>query len=252
MTKSNNKKEIDLLLHEKYKGEKTPGFEHDVKRLASGEPIDYVIGFIPFLETHIDLSHLPLIPRTETEFWVEEVIKKIQNESNTDTRCLDAFSGSGCIGIALLKHIPNLKVDFAEKDPYLVEQIIKNIEINNINTERTNVLKSDIFETIHEKYDHIFANPPYIAKKRIDNVDESVLEWEPVEALFAKDDGLFFIEQILKESPQYLKKGGFVHIEFDTPQKEEIEEILKKHPHFSAEFYKDQFDKWRVVHVQID
>ena len=141
-------------------------------------------------------------------------------------------------------------MDFAEIDPYLVEQIIKNIEINHINIERVNVLQSDIFETIHEKYDHIFANPPYIAKKRIDNVAESVLEWEPADALFAQDDGLFFIEKILQESPQYLKEGGFVHLEFDAPQKEELEEILKKYPYFTSEFYKDQFDNWRVVHLQ--
>ena len=250
MKKEDHKKEIELLLHEKYKGEKTPEFEKDVIRVEKGEPIDYVIGFVPFLETHIDLSHLPLIPRTETEFWVEDVIKKIlSEESNEQMRCLDAFSGSGCIGIALLKHIPNIKVDFAEKDPYLVEQINKNIEINHIDSARVNVLQSDIFETIHEKYNHIFANPPYIAKKRIDSVAESVLEWEPSDALFAQNDGLFFIEKILQESPTYLKEGGFIHLEFDAPQKEELEELLQKYPHFESEFYKDQFDNWRAVHL---
>jgi len=97
-----SKKEQEWLLNEKYGGKKTPQYEADLDRLASGEPLAYVINNMPFLGCSIDLSSRPLIPRAETEFWVGEVVEKLKKESGPIT-CIDIFAGSGCIGVSLLK-----------------------------------------------------------------------------------------------------------------------------------------------------
>ncbi|MCK5591939.1 MAG: hypothetical protein KAI72_08290, partial [Candidatus Pacebacteria bacterium] len=86
------KKEEIWLLEEKYNGVKTNAFLLDVARLKKGEPVDYVIGFTSFLGCHIDLSNFPLIPRTETEFWLEKIIKKIVESKKENLQCLDLFS----------------------------------------------------------------------------------------------------------------------------------------------------------------
>ncbi len=252
-----NKKEENWLLNEKYKGKECPEFFEDIKRIENGEPVDYVIGFTVFLGAKIDLSFRPLIPRQETEFWLEKTVREALLPSSegrrgggkegTKIKILDLFAGSGCIGIALLKNLPGITVDFGEKDPNLILQIEKNLAINNIAPERAHAYETDVFFHLPpKKYDYIFANPPYISRNKKERVADSVMKHEPHLALFADDDGLFFIKKLLKESPDFLAPNGKLFIEFDAGQKEKIEERIKESK-FKGEFWKDQFEKWRVI-----
>jgi release factor glutamine methyltransferase len=254
--------EIQWLLDEKYGGEKTPAFFDDVQRLNNGEPVDYVIGFKEFLGCRIDLSQYPFIPRTETEFWVKKAIEDIRNYSfirtnkrivshgaarTKEIHCLDLFAGSRCIGVAVLKHIPGTRVDFSEKDEKLFEQIKINLERNEISSNRYRVFRSDIFSEIRDQYDYIFANPPYLAEYRKDAVQKSVVTWEPNEALFGGEDGLFFIKKVLDEAPRFLETDGKLYMEFDSHEKEAIEHLLLDSNFKKSSFFRDQYGQWRYV-----
>lgn len=222
-------KEISWLLKEKYNGSPSEKFYKDVVRLKAGEPVDYVIGFAEFLGCKIDLSKRPLIPRVETEYWVREAIKEMKGR-----RILDMFAGSGCIGIAILRHVKNAKVDFADKHKYF---------------NSPNFIKSDIFSNIRGKYDYIFANPPYIPKTRKKKLPKSVVNFEPKQALFGGKNGLYFIKRFLCQARAHLNKNGKIFIEFDSPQKKEIEKLIKKFGYKNFQFHHDQFGKWRWVAI---
>jgi release factor glutamine methyltransferase len=239
-----NKEDL-WLLHEKHGGKESPEFFEDLRRIESGEPVDYVIGFSEFLGAKIDLSFHPMIPRQETEFWVEKAMQSVPLKK---TNILDMFAGSGCIGIALLKHFPEALVDFGEKDPRLILQIEKNLSLNGINPERAHVYETDVFKKIPPKrYDFIFANPPYISHDRKYQVARPVLEHEPHLALFTDDDGLFFVKKMLDEAPGFLAPKGKLFMEFDAWQKEKIEKLVNESPDFEGVFWQDQYEKWRVV-----
>ncbi len=237
-TGMNFEKEINWLLEEKYNGVLTKEAEKDIERLKKGEPVDYLIGFVDFLGVKIDLSFRPLIPREETEYWVSKVLKNIKKG-----KCLDIFSGSGCIGISLLKNIKDLKVDFVEKNKKMIEQIQINLDKNNISSDRYNLINSDIFENVNEKYNYIFANPPYISEND-ERLSESVYNFEPHLALFGGKNGLTIIKKFLKEAFSYLKKEGEIYMEFDPFQKDKIEEILRNK---NCRFYKDQSNNFRYL-----
>lgn len=208
-------------------------------------PDEYKNGFKDFLGVRIDLSKRPLIPRQETEYWVNIALKEIKEGSE----CLDLFAGSGCIGISILKNINNSFCDFGEKEDVFLEQIKINLDLNNIESERYNLIKTDVFSNINKKYDYILANPPYVAESRIDEVGEDVKMFEPSVALYGGSDGMKYLKIFLEEANNYLKEEGIIYLEFDPEQKGWIEEIIKdKYSEF--EFLKDQFDEYRFVKIK--
>jgi HemK-like putative methylase len=242
-----DERELEWLLNEKYTGEQTPEYYKDVARLEKGEPIDYVIGSRPFLGCTIDLSEKPLIPRTETEFWVEKAISEMREKlSDTPMKILDIFAGSGCIGIAILHHLESSTVDFAEKDKKICTQIEKNITLNGIDTERTKVIRSDVFKSVSGTYDYIFANPPYIDPSLKETVQDSVLKYEPHEALFAKNAGLDYIETLIEDARERLNPGGILFIEC-SPEQQPLLSSYVRGADIEHEFWKDQHDNWRVL-----
>jgi len=242
-------KEIGWILKEKYGFARLAEFERDIQRLQKGEPVAYVIGFVDFLGCKIDLSFRPLIPRPETEFWTEKAIEDIKKSGRKKVRCLDIFAGSGCIGVAVLKHAPVAVVDFAEKEKKFLEQIKLNARLNNLSLKRCKFIQSDIFSNISDDggYDYIFANPPYVAETRRAKVQKSALKWEAPCAIFGGRNGLFYINKFLKQARGYLKPEGKIYMEFDSRQKNEIAGILKRRGYGNINFYKDQYGRWRYM-----
>ena len=247
-----NPKEVDWLLKEKYNGIETPEFLADVERLKKAEPLAYVIGWIPFYGCKIDVSLHPMIPRPETEFWVERAVKELEALGKPALRLADTFSGSGCIGVALAKHLPNATVELSEFDPRLTEQLRINAEKNGV-AERTVCMQADALSGLQGLYDAIFANPPYIDPAAIPEMDASVINYEPHLSLFAGERGLKYVKLIIDTGAQFLSTGGTFYIECDAHQRQWIEELLLEHARLSKgtpwkhEFWFDQYDQVRFL-----
>jgi len=250
-------REIRWLRDEKYGGKMTREVEKDVARLERGEHVDYVMGWVDFAGCRIDLSKRPLIPRPETEHWVLQAIDELRRQGSPPLKILDIFAGSGCIGVAVLKYIPQAQVDFAEKDQTLLKQIRINAKLNGIDSKRYRVFQSDVFSNIKretrpepvEGYDYIFANPPYVAEARKAKVQKSVLEQEPKGAIFGGKDGLYYIRKFLKNVRDYLVPGGVVYLEFDSHQRSMLAKIIRQAGASDSEFFRDQFGKWRYAGI---
>ncbi len=245
----NIEREINWLLEEKYQGHLTKKAQKDIAKLKKGFPLDYLIGQREFLGAVIDLHNHPLIPRTETEFWTEKLIQKLKKHPHKKMSALDIFAGSGCIGIALLKNIPWVKVDFAEQNKKFIQQIETSLRLNHIPKQRYNLILSNVFQKINHQYDLIIANPPYLSHKRKNLIQKEVLKFEPSSALFAKENGFFFIQQFIQQVKNYLYDQGVFYMEFDSCQKKAIEQLLKKSGLNNYHFQKDQYRRWRWVEV---
>ena len=239
--------EISWLLRDKYEGIESEAFHRDVERLRAGEPLAYVIGWVPFLGTKIWLDSAPLIPRPETELWVEQAISEMRQVLKVEPRVfrvLDLCTGSGCVGVAVAKHVPETEVHFAEIVDDHHQTIRKNIRENGIDVVRTKQIGGDLFEHVTEKYDFILTNPPYIDPKLSERIQESVKAHEPELALFGGADGMEIIERIIREAPRHLNPGGVLYIEHEP---EQAEKILALAP--QAEICEDQFGVKRYSRI---
>jgi release factor glutamine methyltransferase len=237
-----------MLLNEKYNGQKTEGFYADCARLKKDEPLAYIIGYIPFLNTTIYLDSRPLIPRPETEFWVERAIEHIHtvHARRKEIRVLDLCAGSGCIGVAILKDVETARVDFAEIDASHHPVIARNIKENAIDATRARIFGGDLFEHITDTYDVILANPPYIDPAN-DRAEYSVTTFEPHIALYGGTHGLAIIERIITNAEAHLAEDGFVYIEHEPEQTQSIAYISGTHGRLTAKTHADQYGKSRYT-----
>lgn len=239
--------EIQWLLDEKFNGIKSDAFYADCKRLALGEPLAYLIGSIPFLHCTIFLDSHPLIPRAETEYWVEQAISTIKHSKTLSLgfaeeplRILDLCAGSGCIGVAVAKAFPSAHVEFSEIDRNHLPTITKNLSENNIVEERYTLHHTSLFTTLVGQYDFILTNPPYI-NESLKRTDSEVIKHEPHVALFGGKDGMELIAEIIKTAPAHLKSGGQLWIEHEPEQSAAIIHLAAEHG-FSCTNHQDQYD----------
>lgn len=250
-------REMKWLLEEKYAGIKSEAFYADCKKLALGEPLAYLIGFTDFLHCKIWLDKKPLIPRPETEYWVEEAIKTIRNGATLSlglekksARILDLCSGSGCIGVSVAKAISDAQVDFGEIDAQLIPTINKNIKENDIDIKRCVVTQTNLFSKIQHSYDYILSNPPYIDES-LDRTESSVKTHEPYVALFGGNKGMEIITQLVTDATAHLAPGGQLWIEHEPEQSEAIREVAMANG-FSASAHLDQFriERYSILVLQ--
>jgi release factor glutamine methyltransferase len=239
-----HKKEKIWLLKEKYQGVESDAFLADVKRLETGEPLAYLIGSIPFLDCTIYLDSQPLIPRPETEYWVEQAIKTIKTPSSrqdlelgdghgptSNLTILDLCAGSGAIGVAVAKAVKDAGVTFIEIGPSHLSTIKKNLNENTTiyDSERYKILESNLFDKLgnKDKFDFILTNPPYIDAKA-NTVDINVENHEPHLALFGGNDGMEIITKIINSAKDHLTPTGQLWIEHEPFQSEAIKNLAER------------------------
>lgn len=232
---------VEQIRIKKYQGRESQEFLDNVAKMTQGEAYEYLLGEVIFCGAKVDLSLRPMIPRPETEFWVKQAIEDIlQTRREFVLRVLDLFSGSGNVGLAVAKNIPEATVDFIELDPKLKPGVENSIIRNNIKKLRTRVLVGDTWEGAGGFYDVIFAVPPYVPPEMKDEVMKELSAEDPL-SFFDKEDGYYYHKQVLSRAKEFLKDGGTLYLEFDITQRETIEKLAQEHGFINYRFLKDPY-----------
>ena len=228
--------------------------EKAVEERRTRKPLQYIIGNVPFLDTTIKVNGDVLIPRPETEFMVDRVIKEL-GISNYEFIVLDLCTGSGAIAIAIKKKFPKATVYASDICEKALQVAKSNAEINNV---EINFVKSDLFENINKKegeqyriqFDIIISNPPYIPHEIYTTLQPEIY-FEPKIAFVSDNNGLYFYEKIISQAKNFMKPNGTLYLEIGENQAKCILSLAKKHEYINIDLYKDLCEKDRIVRLKI-
>lgn len=217
-----------------------------VRRRASREPLQYIIGEWDFMGLTFRVSADCLIPRSDTELLCERAIKDLPKNG----RFLDLCTGSGCIAIAVAHYRRDVSVTALEKYADTLRVAKENSAIltgGKILFAEADVTDADAAEKHFggEKFDFIASNPPYVTAEEMLSL-EPELSREPRHALTDEGDGLYFIKAIVDIYPKYLKIGGTLAIEHGCDQGKAVRQIMAD-AGYEAETLKDLSGKDRVT-----
>lgn len=223
------------------------------------EPLQYLLGSVPFGDLEILVQAPILIPRPETEEWCMILLDHLKKLKNKKLHILDLCTGSGCIALTLAHALPQSTVLATDIDTRAITLCKKNAKHNGI----TNVtcLHSDLFTKIPKtrKFDFIISNPPYIPLNQWKTLDASVKEWENKIALVAEDDGLALIKKIIEQASAYLQENAELRekqipqlmIEIGYQQGPAVAQYFKKSGYTNVVVHKDLEGKDRIVSGRI-
>lgn len=218
-------------------------YESYLKMRKDGYSVAAIIKKKDFYTSTFYVDENVLIPRPETETLVEKVLDevkrinnlKLQDKNNEQVKILDMCTGSGCIGISILKEAIKMGINVSltlsdiSKDALNVSKInYKNI-IADMGKNEALFIEGDLFQNIpkRKKFDIIVSNPPYIKDSDEDSLDIEVKR-EPRIALFGGNDGLDIIKRLINESVNHLNNNGVLAFEFGLGEEGDIDILLRK------------------------
>ena len=211
-----------------------------VKKRAERVPLQYITGEQAFMGLAFKVNSSVLIPRQDTELLVETALGVLQ----PDMRVLDLCTGSGCILISLLHYAKEIAGVGSDVSKQALITAKENAKANDVEAEW---VRSDLFANLTGTFDVIVSNPPYIPTREIETLMPEVRDFEPVEALDGKEDGLFFYERILTESSGFLNPGGYLMFEIGHDQGEAVSALMKQAGYDQVRVIRDLSGLNRVV-----
>jgi len=225
--------------------------EEAVKRLLTGEPVQYVTGMVRFGDLIIKVSPAVLIPRPETEEMVQKICASLPKEKLM--RIWDIGTGSGCIAIALAKQFENAEVIGFDVSEMALQMAKENAESNGV---KVTFVQDDVLnprsEFFSQPVDLVVSNPPYVCDSECAAMERNVLDWEPENALFVPDDApLLFYRQILNLAKNRLNPDGQVWFEINERMGEEMLLLCREMGFAEAEILEDFAEKPRVCLARI-
>lgn len=229
-------------------------FHWAVEDLKHHRPIQHIIGWTELCGCRIEVTKDTLIPRPETEEIVNWTINHFSGFKNQDSkiRILDLCTGSGCIAIALAKHLPQAQVTAVDISEKALDVARRNASANNVDV---NFLQADILSpfTIHNsQFTLIISNPPYVMDKERAVMQPNVLDWEPAQALFVPDsDPLLFYRAIADIAANHLAPDGILVLEINEQLGYETAALFASHG-FATTLHSDFRSKTRMLTATIN
>ncbi len=206
-------------------------YQQLVQQRQTGQPVAYILGVQGFYGRDFKVSNDTLIPRPETEQLVDIVLQLVQQQTlagNVVHSILDLGTGTGAIAITLALALPQVQVT-------AVDYVLGAVNLAKTNAQQLlpaastlQLLHSDWFSQVTERFDIIVSNPPYVEPDS-PYLLQGDIRFEPNTALTADDNGLADIRLIVAHAPQYLQANGWLLLEHGYQQAPAVQDLMQQH-----------------------
>ena len=241
-----DRSELIIRNNIKISNKKAFTFNRYIDRRKKFEPVAYILNNKEFFSLDFFVNKNSLIPRPETELMVEKAVKIYKNKA---PNILDIGTGSGCIIISVLRHLPKSRgigLDISKNaikvakfnSKRLLKVYNKRIKFMNLSIEKL---------SNNRIFDLILANPPYINSKDIRNLSTDIKRYEPKIALDGGKDGLDVIKKVIYKSLKILKHNGTLAIEIGNNQYFAVSKLLRKNGFKETTLLKDYKNNIRCI-----
>ena len=218
-----------------------------IKRRASYEPLQYIIGTVEFYGLVFKVTPSVLIPRPETELLVENIIKELSDKEQLNI--LEIGCGSGNIAISLAYHLKQAQIittDISDAALNLAKENSQKLGVaERISFIRHNILTDDLLR--FSMFDLVVSNPPYVSLQSYSSLQKEIMGFEPRLAVTDESDGLTFYRIISEKVSGNIKKGGKLFFEISHGQCDDVKSIMTKNNFSKIEVIKDYQNIERIV-----
>lgn len=248
-------KRLDLYLKfdQLLKPEELANFKVLLKRRVAHEPAAYIIGKKEFWSREFEVTRDVLIPRPDTEILIEcvlDALKRCRGGVSPPALGFEMGVGSGIIAVTLLAECPELNMTAIDVSEAAIAVAQKNAQRHGVSSRlkmiQKDFLADDAFSGIHDTFNFIVSNPPYISTREMAVLPPSVKDFEPHLALDGGEGGLRFYHKVLDLALSRLNTHGFVAVEIGEDQGEAVVQLFRE-AGFTTQLKKDYAGLDRVV-----
>lgn len=281
-----SKTDILLKRDQEISDEKLILLNNAVEQRKTGLPVAYITGHKEFFGYDFLVTPAVLIPKPDTEILVERALDLIKSRISKNPEKLfnicDMCTGSGCIGLSVLKNLiesgiefENLpKITFVDISVPALDVARKNFEhlfdFENLSDEKKELLRnrvrfvcSNLFDCVPWKFDYILTNPPYIPHKMVEKLlkdgrseprlalnGDVTLTGDKARKLDGslKNDGLEIIRNMMPQIREHIVTYGRILMETGEYNAEETAALAEKWG-FKTCIHKDLEEQLRVVEM---
>lgn len=222
----------------------TESWESDLRRLEAWEPVQYVIGSESFYGRSFALSRETLIPRSETEIMVREILR-----GGPRQRVLDIGTGSGAIAVTLAAEWPTAQVEAWDISTAALETAAENAKRHGV-AQRTRCVEQDVLHYCPPPdtapFDLVVSNPPYVLDSERTAMRNNVTRYEPPRALYVPDSDPLRFYRAIVQLP-LLTHGGELWFEINERFGQEVAALLHSSGYDSVRILPDLHGRDRFV-----
>jgi len=208
-----------------------------VARLERGVPFAYAVGSVGFRTLDLKIDRRALIPRPETEGLVELVLARCATGL-----VADIGTGSGCVALSLAVEGQFDKVIAVEQSVGAVALARENLQRiaprTPVEIREGNLLAPLVAQP--ERFRAIVSNPPYVTVAEYAELEASVRDFEPREALVSGVTGLDATRGLFAGAAALLEPGGLLALEIDERRGDAVR-ALGRDLGWSVEIHHDVF-----------